>query len=346
MRYAQFKFSKLPLLFAAAALLSACEAEDDGGLVTPSSITLQSSQTTATIVRGGTITVPLTVSRSNYSGAVNLTAENLPIGCHGDIQPGVARRDGHRVDQQHGHDHGVQYRDDGHVEHHVPCNGRQCGERHVDHLAHGERACRHRAGERYHDCIGRAGQRRVDSYRDHANGRLHWRRESRRGRIADGVTATFAPATIASGARVTTLTLNAANNAAAGPSTITIRASGAGITEQTQTLNFTVNPSTTSGFGASASPAAILVTAGQSASTTLTISRQSSFAGNVQFVLEGAPTGVTASIAPNPVTAGTANVNISTTAATAPGVYQLTLRGTSAGVTERTVGITLIVTAP
>lgn len=145
---------------------------------------------------------------------------------------------------------------------------------------------------------------------------------------------------------MTTLSLNAASIAAAGPATITIRATGAGITEQTATLNISVNPSTTAGFGVTAAPAAILVTAGQSVSTTLALSRQASLAGNVQFTLEGTPVGVTASIAPNPVSANAANVNIVSTAATAPGVYQLTLRGTSTGITKRTVGITLIVTAP
>lgn len=331
----------VPLLVSATLVVAACSDDKDGTTV-PSSITVQSSQTTATIVRGGTITVPVSVTRSNYTGTVGLAAEGLPTGVTVTFNPsnlaGTVSSSTATITASSTATPGtsnITFRASG--------AGIVSATSTVALTVNAPAGITLLAGSTAAAAQGSAASVPIVITRNgDFTGAVNLVAEG----LPSGVTATFAPASIASGARVTTLTLSAASNATAGPATVTIRATGAGITEQTQTLNFTVNSSSTSGFGASASPAAIVVSAGQSASVALTISRQASFAGNVQFTLEGAPTGVTASIAPNPVTANTANVNISTTAATAPGVYQLTLRGTSTGAADRTVGLTLIVTAP
>lgn len=333
--------SVFPLMIAALAFTAACN--DEGGPVTPSSITVTSSQTTASIVRGGTTTFPVTIGRSNYGGTVNLTAENLPTGVTVTFNPSavassattstatitasstattgtsniIVRASGSGVSSA-GSTIALTVN--------APAGITLLSGITTASAAQG-------AGASIPISVTRTGD---------FTGSVNLAVEG----LPTGVTATFAPTTIASGARVTTLTLNAAGTAAATTTPITIRATGTGITDQTQVVNFTVNPSTTAGFGFTAAPAALVVTPGQSVSTTLSLSRQGAFAGNVQLTLEGAPAGVTATIAPNPATANTANVNISTTAATAPGVYQLTLRGTSTGAPERTVGITLIVATP
>lgn len=338
-----YRFSTiLPALCAAGFIVSAC-GDDSDGTVMPSSITVQSSQTTATIVRGGTITVPVSITRSNFPGTVGLTAEGLPAGVTVAFNPsnlnGTVTASTATITASSTATTGtsnITFRASG--------SGVASATSTVALTVNAPAGITLLAGTT--TAVAAQGSAASVPIVITRNGDFAGTVNLAVEGLPNGVTATFAPATIVSGSRVTTLTLSAGSSATAGPATVTIRASGAGITDQTQTLNLTVNPSSTSGFGASASPAAIVVTAGQSASVALTLSRQASFAGNVQFTLEGAPTGVTASIAPNPVTANTANVNISTTAATAPGVYQLTLRGTSTGATDRTVGITLIVTAP
>jgi uncharacterized membrane protein len=328
------------MMLAALAFTAACSDDDP---VTPSSITVTSSQTTASIVRGGTTTFPVTIGRTNFGGTVNLTAENLPTGVTVNFNPqavaSTATTSTATITASStaatGTSNIIVRASGAGVSNatstialtvNAPAGITLLSGVSTALAAQGAAASIPIAITRTGDFTG-AVNLAVDG-------------------LPAGVTPTFSSATIASGARVATLTLNVASTAAAATTPITIRATGTGISERTQVVNFTVNPGTTAGFGFTASPAALVVTPGQSVSTTLALSRQGAFAGNVQLALEGAPAGVTATIAPNPATANTANVNISTTAATAPGVYQLTLRGTSTGATERTAAITLIVAAP
>jgi hypothetical protein len=335
----------VPLLLSTMLLATAC-GDDSDGTTNPSSVTIQSSQTTATIVRGGTITVPVTLTRTNFNGTVTLTAEGLPTGVTVTFNPTNLTGTGTAGTTSTATITASNTATTGtsNITFKVSGTGVAAATSPIALTVNAPAGITLLSGST--TALAAQGSSASVPIIITRNGDFTGAVNLVAEGLPSGVTATFAPSTIASGARVTTLTFNAASNATAGPATITIRATGAGITEQTQTLNFTVNSSTTAGFGVSATPAAILVTAGQSASTALSLSRQASFAGNVQFTLEGAPVGVTATIAPNPVTANTANVNIVTTAATAPGVYQLTLRGTSTGAADRTVGITLIVTAP
>ena len=77
--------------------------------------------------------------------------------------------------------------------------------------------------------------------------------------------------------------------------------------------------------------------------TTVTVARTGGFTGDVTFALENAPAGMTATVTPTTVTGNTATVTIATTAATAVGVYQVQLRGTS-GTTNGVANLTVIVT--
>ena len=162
--------------------------------------------------------------------------------------------------------------------------------------------------------------------------------------LPTGVEATFTPATLSGTNRVTTLTLTPSATAAAGTANITIRGTGTGIGPSTQTLALTITPSTTAGFGFSSAPAALVVQAGQSVTSTLTITRTNSFAGNVALTATGAPEGLTVSF--NPTTASnTATVTVSAAAGVAPGVYQISVSGASEGASNATTALTVIVTA-
>lgn len=162
-----------------------------------------------------------------------------------------------------------------------------------------------------------------------------------------GVTA--GALSIADGATTGTLTLTATGAAAATttPVNITLTASGTGVTAQTATVALTVAAATTPGFTVTAAPAALAAVAGQGGTSTITLARTGGFAANVALAVEGAPTGVTATLNPTSLAgaATTSTLTITSTAATVPGTYNLTVRGTSAGQTDRTTVVAFTVNA-
>ena len=130
---------------------------------------------------------------------------------------------------------------------------------------------------------------------------------------------------------------------ATGTTAITISASGTGVTTQTATVQLTVTAAAIPAFTLVAAPAALSVVAGQSGTSTVTITRTGGFVGAVTLTVEGAPVGVTATAAA-PGTGTTSIVTLATAANTAAGTYNLTVRGTATGLTDRTSTIALTVT--
>ncbi len=161
--------------------------------------------------------------------------------------------------------------------------------------------------------------------------------------LPTGVTPSFAPTSFAAGVTSGTLTLALSASAPAGTTSFTIRASGAGVTAQTATIALTIAVTIAPDYSLTVTPASLPITAAQSGSSAVTVTRIGGFAGNVQLSLEGAPAGVSGVFAPNPATAGTSTLTVSTTAATVPGTYNLTVRGTATGQADRTTIITVVV---
>jgi len=131
-----------------------------------------------------------------------------------------------------------------------------------------------------------------------------------------GVTGTFNPASAT--AATSTLTLNVTTTAAAGNHTLTVRGKGDGLDK---TARVTLTVEALPDFSMALLPTAVPVKPGESANVTITLSRVGGFADPVQFEVEGAPTGVTATFDPNPVPAGTATLRIATGATAAAGTY-------------------------
>ena len=165
--------------------------------------------------------------------------------------------------------------------------------------------------------------------------------------LPTGVTAAFAPATIAAGSTTSTLTLTVAGTAAAGPSTVSISASGTGVTTQSASLALTLTAATAPAISLTSTPAAVSIVAGANGTTAIGVSRTGGFAGDVTLALEGAPAGVSGAFSANPVLAAgsSSTLTISTTGAAAPGIYNLTVRGTGIGVTATTTTVAVTVTA-
>jgi hypothetical protein len=164
--------------------------------------------------------------------------------------------------------------------------------------------------------------------------------------VAATTTASFSPAVLTGDQRLTILTLAPSATATAGTTALTIRATGTGMTAQTIPLSYTVRATSTTGFSLSASPAALIVMAGQSATSALAVTRTNGFPSFVDVSATGAPSGMTVTITPNPSVAAAPTVTIATTAATLPGVYPITLTGVSTGAPNATASLIVVVTPP
>ena len=154
-----------------------------------------------------------------------------------------------------------------------------------------------------------------------------------------GVTAAFNPASTAGNSTVVTFT--AAATAALGPATITVTGTGGGLT-RTTTIALTVNAAPD--FTLAANPASLmLVQAGASAISTVTIARTGGFASAVAFAATGLPAGVTAAFVPASTTGNSTVVTFTAAATAALGPATITVTGTGGGLT-RTTTIALTVT--
>jgi len=158
-----------------------------------------------------------------------------------------------------------------------------------------------------------------------------------------GVTGGFNPATIATGATTSTLTIDVAGSTAAGTYTLTVRATGSGVTAATATVSITVAPQPS--FALSLTPAALNITAGEGGNTTVNINR-TNYLGPVTLALEGAPAGITGTFTPNPSQANSSALALTVANSVAPGPYNITVRGTSNVLPAQTAQLTVTVLAP
>lgn len=165
--------------------------------------------------------------------------------------------------------------------------------------------------------------------------------------LPTGVTATFAPATVASGSTTSSLSLAIGAAAATGTSTVTVRARGTGVSDATTTLALTITTPVSGSVSLALTPAASTITAGQTAISTVAITRGGGFAGGVNLTVTGAPSGMTTSFSTsNPVTANNVSLSLGTATSVVPGPYTLTVKANATGLTEATATYVLTVNAP
>ena len=157
-----------------------------------------------------------------------------------------------------------------------------------------------------------------------------------------GVTAAFVPNPATANASVLTLTVGA--GVAAQVYNLTVRGVAAGLTDRTAPLALTVTAAPAPAYTMTV-PAAVTIAAGASTPTVNVALARTNFAGNVTLSVEGLPAGVTAAFVPNPATADASVLTLTVGAAVAAQVYNLTVRGVAAGLTDRTAPLALTVTA-
>jgi len=88
-------------------------------------------------------------------------------------------------------------------------------------------------------------------------------------------------------------------------------------------------------FTLSASPGSVTITQGSNGTSTITITPEDGFTGNVSLSASGLPTGVTAGFNPNPATT-TSTLTLTASASAATGTVTVTITGTSGSLTNTT----------
>lgn len=135
-----------------------------------------------------------------------------------------------------------------------------------------------------------------------------------------GVTAAFQPAAPTGGSA--TMTLAVGSTAAAGPHTVTLRGTGAGVPDAVTTFVLRV---AAAGITLALAPQALTVQQGGSATSAATLTR-TAYAGPVTFSVENVPPGLT--VTPSPVTTTGPGTTLTTTAtgAAVPGQFDVIVR--------------------
>jgi hypothetical protein len=161
--------------------------------------------------------------------------------------------------------------------------------------------------------------------------------------LPTGATAT--PATIAAGSTTGAITVTVGASATIGTAQLTFRATATGVTARTATGTITIAaPPAAGSYSLGTNPATLSVQAGQSGTSTITLTRTGGFDGAVALTAT-APAGVTVSFAPASVTGTTSTATIAVAAGTAAGAGTVTIRGATTGQPERTTTMALTITA-
>jgi uncharacterized membrane protein len=158
--------------------------------------------------------------------------------------------------------------------------------------------------------------------------------------LPSGVTASFSPNPVSATAGSSLLTLTASSTASLGQYNVTVTGASGSLTAST-ILNVTVYaPSFTLSDYSSVS-----IGQGSSATSYVGVNPQYGFTGSVHLAVTGLPSGVTATLSPNPISTGNSTLTLTASSTASLGQYNVTITGTSGSLTASTV-LTVSVYAP
>lgn len=155
------------------------------------------------------------------------------------------------------------------------------------------------------------------------------------------VTPSFEPSVLWGTTGQATLTLVTTDEAPVGVYPIVIRAHGDVVTEKSVTVNCTLVR--VPGFTLATAAPILSVNRGSTAQVGVSISRTGGFIGAVSLTADNAPAGLTASFAPNPVTADQSVATVSAASTLTAGTYSLSIHGTATGTPEKSAALTVTV---
>ncbi|MEX2153606.1 MAG: hypothetical protein WD825_09730 [Gemmatimonadaceae bacterium] len=163
------------------------------------------------------------------------------------------------------------------------------------------------------------------------------------GPLPTGLTATFTLNPVPNGTATTTLRVTASGLANPSPSTLTIRATGDGVTEQTLNLDLTVN--VTGSYELSLLNSSLTVAQGGGGSATVLLTRSNLNVSSISLDVSGAPAGVTTTFSQSPTTDRGGGLTITASSAVATGTYPLFITSTTPGIANRNATLSLVVIA-
>ncbi len=158
--------------------------------------------------------------------------------------------------------------------------------------------------------------------------------------VPSGVTVTFNPVTLTGTTSTATVVVPSA--LAVGNYSITVRATGTGVSDATATIALTV--SAAAGFTLSPSAATLSVAQGANGTSTINITRVGGFSSAVAFSASGLPSGVTASFNPTSASGNSTVLTLTAASNAAAGTYTVTVSGTYSALSAQTT-IALTVTS-
>ena len=164
--------------------------------------------------------------------------------------------------------------------------------------------------------------------------------------LPEGVTGTFSPASVTGNS--TTLTLQVGAGVPTGDYNPAVRGTVVGFTDQVRPFRLSVTGAVQGTYTLSTTPATdAAVQQGGTTNLTVNLNRIGGFAGSVALSVSGAPPGLTATVNPTTTTGATASLALQASGAIAAGtISALTIRGTTPGLNDVTVGLTVTITAP
>lgn len=177
---------------------------------------------------------------------------------------------------------------------------------------------------------------------------------TRSGSFSGGVTitATGVPqgvtvqgGTIQPGSGSIQLTVSVTSGVAPGNASITIQATGSGVSSASGTFTLTVEEEdVTGGFSLGLSTSNLSLEQGGTADVQIAVTRTGDFSGTVTFSATGLPAGVTAGFAPVSTDGASSTLTLAVGAAVGPASYTLGIQGSGDGVASQSATLTLQVT--
>jgi trimeric autotransporter adhesin len=158
-----------------------------------------------------------------------------------------------------------------------------------------------------------------------------------------GITATVTPATLSGTTASATVNVSAAATVAPGAYTVNVTGATAGLANVVTPIAITV--AVPASFSIAAAPSALSIAAGANATSTINITRSPTFTGAVTLTAT-APAGITVTLPSTAVTGASGTATVAVAAGTAAGNYTVTVRGNATGISEQTATITVTVPAP
>lgn len=164
------------------------------------------------------------------------------------------------------------------------------------------------------------------------------------GTLPLGITTEFALNPLPAAVTTTTLTVRVASNSDPVTGTFAVRAAGQGVTDQSQSVDFTVGVTGSYSLGVLAPT--ITIAQGGGGTATVLLARTGGNGGNVALAVNGLPAGVTATV-PQSTTDRSAPLALSALGSAAAGTYEVTIASSQAGITpDQSVALTLVVIPP